>query len=81
MKLLSFNGTDLHSNLVPRNLKQEQKDMRRDRCIDFLESIENDPLFLEHVITGDDTWVFWVRPGNQVPERGMAHTKLPKAIF
>ena len=30
---------------------QDQKDIRRDKCIDFLESTENDPHFLECVIT------------------------------
>ncbi|GFT00902.1 putative mariner transposase [Trichonephila clavipes] len=29
----------------------------REKCIDFLESIENDPHFLEHVINGDESWV------------------------
>ncbi|GFU66409.1 uncharacterized protein TNCV_4178551 [Trichonephila clavipes] len=31
--------------------------LRRTKCIDFLKSIENDPHFLEHVITGDESWV------------------------
>ena len=44
------------SKLVVKNLMQDQKDMRRDRCIDFLESIENDPHFLECVIIGDEIW-------------------------
>ena len=46
------------SKLVLRGLKVDQKDMRRDSCIDFLESIENYPHFPECVITGDETWVF-----------------------
>ena len=55
------------SKLVPRNLKQDQKDMRRDSCVDFLESIENDPHFV------------FEYSRNQAPEHGMAHSKLSKA--
>ena len=44
------------------NLMQDQTGMRRDWCIDFFKSIENDPHFVEHVITGDETWVFEYDP-------------------
>lgn len=50
------------SKMVPKNLSQDQKDIRRERCIDFLESIENDPHFLERVVTGDESWVFEYDP-------------------
>ncbi|GFW65801.1 putative mariner transposase [Trichonephila clavipes] len=36
--------------------------LRKASRIDFLESIENDPYFLEHVITGDESWVFEYDP-------------------
>jgi len=46
------------AKMVPKNLSQDQKDNRRDRCLDVLEHIENDPSFLERVITGDESWIF-----------------------
>ncbi len=36
------------------NLSQEQKDIRRERYLDILQSTENDPQFLECVVTGDE---------------------------
>jgi len=41
---------------VPKN--QDQKDNGRDRRLDFLEQIENDPSFLGRVITGEESWIF-----------------------
>ncbi|KAJ8961498.1 hypothetical protein NQ318_014747 [Aromia moschata] len=46
------------AKMVQKNLSQEQKDIRRERCLDFLESIENEPHFMERVINDDETWVF-----------------------
>lgn len=46
------------TKIAPKHLSQDQKVIRRERCLDFLESIENDPHFLERVITGDESWVF-----------------------
>jgi len=45
------------AKMVPKNLSQDQKN-RRDKCFDFLEQIENDLFFLEHVITGEESWIF-----------------------
>ncbi|VVC26068.1 Armadillo-like helical [Cinara cedri] len=50
------------AKMVPKILSQDQKDNRRDRCLDFLEQIENDPSFLERVITGDEPWIFEYDP-------------------
>lgn len=50
------------AKMVPKILSQDQKDNRRDRCLDFLEQIENDPSFLERVITGDESWIFEYDP-------------------
>ncbi|XP_008179957.1 protein GVQW3-like [Acyrthosiphon pisum] len=46
------------AKMVPKILSQDQKNYRRDRCLDFLEQIENDPSFLERVITGNESWIF-----------------------
>lgn len=50
------------AKMVPKNLSQDQKNIRKERCLDFLDSIENDPHFLERVITGDESWVFEYDP-------------------
>uniref|UniRef100_A0A2S2NRT1 Mariner Mos1 transposase n=1 Tax=Schizaphis graminum TaxID=13262 RepID=A0A2S2NRT1_SCHGA len=46
------------AKMVPKILSQGQKDNRKDRCLDFLEQIENDHSFLECIITGDESWIF-----------------------
>ncbi|XP_066258179.1 histone-lysine N-methyltransferase SETMAR-like [Euwallacea similis] len=50
------------SKMVPKNLSQNQKDIRKERCLDLLESIENEPNFVERVITSDESWVFEYDP-------------------
>jgi len=50
------------AKMVPKILSRDQKDNRRDRCLDFLEQIENDPSFLERVITVDESWIFEYDP-------------------
>ncbi|KAL4142816.1 hypothetical protein QTP88_005213 [Uroleucon formosanum] len=50
------------AKMVPKILSQDQKDNRRDRCLDFLEQIANDHSFLERVITGDESWIFEYDP-------------------
>ncbi|KAJ8946559.1 hypothetical protein NQ318_008289 [Aromia moschata] len=70
---LHFNHTTVHqiltnelgmrkicAKMVQKTLSQERKRVLawRERCLDFLESIENYPYFMERVITGDETWVF-----------------------
>ncbi|XP_026816229.1 protein GVQW3-like [Rhopalosiphum maidis] len=50
------------AKMVPKILSQDQKDNRRDRCLDFLEQIENEPSFLKRVITGDESWIFEYDP-------------------
>jgi len=50
------------AKMVPKILSQDQKDNRRDRCLDFLEQIKNDPSFLERVVTRDATWIFKYDP-------------------
>jgi len=46
------------SRLVLRLLTPEQKEMRMYICADILQNIENDPNFLENVITYDESWFF-----------------------
>ncbi|XP_029342293.1 uncharacterized protein LOC115033595 [Acyrthosiphon pisum] len=48
--------------MVLKISSQDQKDNRRDRCLDFMEQIENDHSFLECVITGDKSWIYEYDP-------------------
>jgi len=41
--------------MVPRLLTPEQKEIRKNIFADILQSIENDPNFLENVITYDES--------------------------
>ena len=50
------------AKLVPKILTNEQKENRRNVCLDFLERIENDNIFFKHVITGDEMWIFEYDP-------------------
>ena len=40
----------------------EQKEIRMNICADILQNIENDPDFLENVITCDESWFFQYDP-------------------
>ncbi len=48
--------------MVAKNLSQEQKDIRMERCLDFLQSLENHPQFLERVVTGYKSWILEYDP-------------------
>lgn len=40
--------------IIPKNLSHDEKDIRRERDLDFLKPIKNYLHFLERVITGDE---------------------------
>jgi len=48
--------------MVPRLLTPEQNEIRMNMCADILQNIENDPYFLENIITCDETWLFQYDP-------------------
>ena len=50
------------AKLVPKNLTNEQKENRRNMCLDLLERIENDETFFKHVIKCDESWIFEYDP-------------------
>ena len=50
------------AKLVPKILTNEQKENRRNVCLDLLERIENDKNVFKHAITGDETWIFEYDP-------------------
>ena len=58
----NFNMKKVCSKMVPRLLTPEQKEIRTNICADILQNIENDPKFLENIITCDESWFFSMRP-------------------
>ncbi|KAJ4429326.1 hypothetical protein ANN_26330 [Periplaneta americana] len=50
----------LHS--VPRIPSQDQRDDRMTICGDLISSADDDPTFLNRIITGDETWCFLYDP-------------------
>jgi hypothetical protein len=42
---------EMCSKMVPRFLTTEQKEILMNICVDILQTVENDPNFLENVIT------------------------------
>lgn len=58
----SSSGSDqrkICAKKVLRNLSQDQMIIKKERCLNFLESILRDPHFLERIVTGEETGV-WV---------------------
>jgi len=54
------------AQLVPKILTNEQKENRKNVCLDLLERIENDKKIFKHVITGDETWIFEYDPDTKL---------------
>lgn len=50
------------AKLVPRVLTAEQKQQRVDVCREMLNALENNPHFLDNVVTGDESWTFQYDP-------------------
>jgi len=57
------------AKLVPRALADEQKQLRVLRCQELLELCEDDPEFLNKVVTGDETWCFEYDPETKKAKR------------
>ncbi|UYV68864.1 hypothetical protein LAZ67_6001339 [Cordylochernes scorpioides] len=50
------------AKLVPKVLMQDQKELRVLRCLELLDLIQNEPDFLNSVVTGDESWMFEYDP-------------------
>lgn len=48
----------LSAKLIPKSLDFLQKQHRIDVAKEMLEQVENDPTFIQRIITGDETWVY-----------------------
>jgi len=46
------------AKMVPKLLSDEQKECRKELCLDLLQCIENEADLLNSLITCDETWVF-----------------------
>ena len=46
------------SRFVPHNLTDEQKAKRMETTGDFISMCDQDPLLLENIVTGDETWCY-----------------------
>ena len=57
---LNMSRVTQHS--VPRILTQDQRDDSMTICDDLISSADNDPMFLNRIITGDETWCFLYDP-------------------
>nr|CAH7751414.1 unnamed protein product [Callosobruchus chinensis] len=54
--------TKVCAKMVPKNLTPEQKENRKNICIDIMQQLEADPGLLEKVVTCDKTWIFQYDP-------------------
>ncbi|GFX77324.1 protein GVQW3 [Trichonephila clavipes] len=50
------------AKLVPKVLTQDQKELSILRCQELLDLIQNEPDFLNSVVTGDESWMFEYDP-------------------
>ena len=50
------------ARLVPHELNEDQKIARVEHCKDIVETAENDPEFLDSIITGNESWCFKYDP-------------------
>ena len=46
------------AKIVPRLLKEGQKEQRVQECQDILEQLDTEPDLLKIVVTGDESWIF-----------------------
>ena len=64
------------AKLVPKVLTDDQKQRRVSACEDLLQRVEKDTSFLDNVITGDESWFYWIRPGNKGSKFRMLHCSI-----
>ena len=48
--------------MVPKLLSGEQKERRKELCLDLLQRVDTEPDLLNSIITCDETWVFTYDP-------------------
>ena len=54
------------AKFVPTLLGEQQKQLRLEIAQDLLDCANSDSDFMKTIITGDKTWVYWIRPRNKI---------------
>ena len=57
-----LNMRKVFAKMVPKLLSDEQQEHHKELCLDLLQCIENEPDFLNLIITCDETWEFRYDP-------------------
>jgi histone-lysine N-methyltransferase SETMAR len=57
-----LNMRHIAAKFVPRLLSNDQKEHCVAICPELKEQIENDPVFISTIITGDESWVYGYDP-------------------
>ncbi|KAJ8947218.1 hypothetical protein NQ318_001504 [Aromia moschata] len=63
------------AKLVPKVLTDDQKARRVETCQELLDTCEDNPAFLDYVITGDESWAFEYDP--KTKRQSVEHVELP----
>ena len=66
------------AKMVPKLLSDEQKEHRKELCLDLLQRTENEPDLLNSIITCDETWVFTYDPETKRQSMQWKSTSSPR---
>ena len=66
------------AKMVPKLLSDEQKERRKELCLDLLQRIENEPDLLNAIIICDETWVFSYDPETKRQSMQWKSTSSPR---
>jgi len=64
--------------MVPKVLSDEQKECRKELCLDLLQHTENERDLLNSIITCDETWIFMYDPETKQQSMQCKSTSSPK---
>ena len=74
----NFNTEKVFLKMVPRLLTPKQKEIQMNICADILQNIENEPNFLENVITCNESWFFQYDPESERQSMHWKSTSSPR---
>ena len=66
------------AKFVPKLLTMEQKQLRLEVSQDMLDYANSDPEFLNIVITGDESCVYWYDPETKAQSPQWQHSTFPR---
>ena len=73
-----LNMRKICAKIVPKLLSEEQKERRKELCLDLLQRIEKGPDLLNSIITCDETWVFTYDPETKRQSMQWKSTSSPR---